>query len=136
LIAQHAINQIWFCEYSPHRQQSRTNGKIEKEQHMAMFTSDLLDLAFWAALIEFVGALLIISYLLLALWPLLRTREVQSTCLQAATGVVTGLSFKLAATLLKTIQLQTWQQILVFTAIFALRTVLKRVLTWEQMRFQ
>src|SRR5690348_4142918 len=98
---------------------------------MAMFTSDLLDLAFWAALIEFVGALLIISYLLLALWPLLRTREVQSTCLQAATGVVTGLSFKLAATLLKTIQLQTWQQILVFTAIFALRTVLKRVLTWE-----
>ncbi len=101
-----------------------------------MFTSDLLDLAFWAALIEFVGALFIISYLLLALWTLLHTKDVQSTRLQAATGVVTGLSFKLAATLPKTIQLHTWQQIFMFMTIFALRTVLKRIFIWEKMRFQ
>ncbi|HEY4036334.1 MAG TPA: DUF1622 domain-containing protein [Ktedonobacteraceae bacterium] len=54
--------------------------------------------------------------------------------MQAGTGVVTGLSFKLAGTLLKTIQLHTWQQILMFVAIFTLRTVLKRVFTWERER--
>jgi len=101
-----------------------------------MSATDLLDLTLWAALIEFVGALLIIGYLLAALLTLLRTRDVQLARLQGATGVVTGLSFKLAATLLKTIQLRTWQQIFLFLAIFTLRTVLKRVFTWEQERLQ
>jgi len=56
--------------------------------------------------------------------------------LQGATGAVTGLSFKLAGTLLKTIQLHTWQQIFMFIAIFTLRTLLKRVFIWEQERLQ
>lgn len=103
---------------------------------MTIFLSDLLDLTLWATLIEFVGALFIISYLLAALLTLLSTKDVQLARLQAATGVVTGLSFKLAGTLLTTIQLHTWQQILMFTAIFTLRTVLKRVFTWEQARLR
>src|SRR5258705_280665 len=57
--------------------------------------TDLLDITLWAALIEFVGALLIIAYILAALLTLLRTRDVQLARLQGATGAVTGLSFKL-----------------------------------------
>jgi uncharacterized membrane protein len=98
--------------------------------------TDLFDITLWAALIEFVGALLIIAYILAALLTLLRTRDVQLARLQAATGAVTGLSFKLAGTLLKTIQLHTWQQIFMFIAIFTLRTLLKRIFTWEQERLQ
>jgi uncharacterized membrane protein len=99
--------------------------------------TDLFDITLWAALIEFVGALLIIAYILAALLTLLRTRDVQLARLWCgATGAVTGLSFKLAGTLLKTIQLHTWQQIFMFIAIFTLRTLLKRIFTWEQERLQ
>ncbi|HEY4037105.1 MAG TPA: DUF1622 domain-containing protein [Ktedonobacteraceae bacterium] len=98
--------------------------------------TNLFDVTLWAALIEFGGALLIIGYLLAALLTVLHTRDIQLARLQAATGVVTGLSFKLAGTLLKTIQLRTWQQILMFVAIFTLRTVLKRFFTWEQERLR
>jgi uncharacterized membrane protein len=101
-----------------------------------MSITDTLDLTLWAALIEFVGALLIVAYLLAALFALFHTKDVQLARLQGATGIVTGLSFKLAGTLLKTIQLHTWQQILMFVAIFTLRIVLKRVFTWEQRRLQ
>lgn len=37
---------------------------------------------------------------------------------------------------LKTISLQSWQQILMFVAIFALRFILKRLFTWEQERLR
>jgi len=101
-----------------------------------MSITNLFDVILWAALIEFAGALLIIGYLLAALLTLLHSRDIQLARLQAATGVVTGLSFKLAGTLLKTIQLHTWQQIFMFVVIFLLRTVLKRVFIWEQEQIQ
>jgi uncharacterized membrane protein len=101
-----------------------------------MSITNLFDVTLWAALIEFVGALVIIGYLLAALLTLLYSSDIQLARLQAATGVVTGLSFKLAGTLLKTIQLHTWQQISMFIAIFTLRAVLKRVFTWEQERLR
>ena len=109
---------------------------MEEQEAVTMPITDLLDITLWAALIEFVGALFIIGYLLTALLTLLHTRDVQLARLQGATGAVTGLSFKLAGTLLKTIQLHTWQQIFLFVAIFTLRTLLKRVFIWEQERLQ
>ncbi len=109
---------------------------MEEQEAVTMPITDLLDITLWAALIEFVGALFIIGYLLTALLTLLHTRDVQLARLQGATGAVTGLSFKLAGTVLKTIQLHTWQQIFMFIAIFTLRTLLKRVFIWEQERLQ
>jgi uncharacterized membrane protein len=109
-----------------------SSGQIEEQEAVTMPITNLFDVTLWAALIEFGGALVIIGYLLAALLTVLHTRDIQLARLQAATGVVTGLSFKLAGTLLKTIQLHTWQQILMFVAIFTLRTVLKRFFTWEQ----
>jgi hypothetical protein len=52
--------------------------------------------------------------------------------LLVAQGAITALSFTVAGTLLATLALRSWRQIFVFAAIFAFRTVLKRVFVWEQ----
>ncbi len=101
-----------------------------------MLFVNFLNFTTWASLIEFVGALLIIAYIVAALIMLARTRDITYARLLVADGVITGLSFKLAGTLLKTLELRTWQQILMFVAIFALRTILKRFFTWERARLE
>ena len=52
--------------------------------------------------------------------------------LAVADGIVAALGFKTAATLLKTIELRTWDAILMFAAVFALRTLVKRALVHEE----
>jgi uncharacterized membrane protein len=49
-----------------------------------------------------------------------------------ADAVLWGLSFKVAATLLKTTELRSWEQIGAFAAVLALRTLLKHALDWER----
>ena len=56
--------------------------------------------------------------------------------LLVADGVVAALGYKTAATLLKTIELQSWATIGMFTAILTLRTIVKRVLVWEEARLR
>ena len=56
--------------------------------------------------------------------------------LVVADGVITALGYKTAATLLKTIKLQTWTAIGMFAAIFTLRTMIKRALLWEEARLR
>ncbi len=99
-----------------------------------MPTLRLLHVDIWASLIEMGGSVVIVAYCLAALLTLLRSRAVGivSARLLIAQGVLTGLSFKLAGTLLKTLLLVSWRQILIFTAIFALRILLKRLFVWEQ----
>jgi len=99
-----------------------------------MPTLHFLHVAIWASLIEMGGSLIIVAYCLAALLMLLRSRAVGivSARLLIAQGVLTGLNFKLAGTLLKTLLLVSGRQILIFTAIFALRTLLKRLFIWEQ----
>jgi uncharacterized membrane protein len=99
-----------------------------------MLSLRLLRIDIWAGLIEMGGSLIIAAYALAALLTLLRTRTtgIARARLLIAQGVLTGLSFKLAGTLLKTILLVTWHQILVFATIFVLRTVLKRLFVWKQ----
>jgi uncharacterized membrane protein len=101
-----------------------------------MLFNQILNFTLWATIIEFIGAILIVFYLLAACISLFRQRNIVLARLIVADGVITGLSFKVAGTLLKTIELQTWQQILMFLAIFALRTILKRVFSWERDRLR
>lgn len=98
--------------------------------------TDLLDFVFWATVIEFTGALLIIGYILVALVTLVRTRDVKQARYLVANGIIAGLGLKLAGTLLKLLHLHTWQQIGMFTALLVLRTVLKRFFVWEQTRLK
>lgn len=101
-----------------------------------MNLTDLFNFSLWAVLIEFIGALIIIGSLLASLVIIVQTRNVERGRYLVTAGVLAGLSFKVAGTLLRTIQLQTWHQILMFIAILALRTVLKRFFVWEQGRLK
>lgn len=83
------------------------------------------------ALIEMAGSLLIVGYCIAAAVALLRTRVPEPARLLVIQGSLWGLSLKTAASLLKTVELQTWAQIGAFFAIFALRTLIKRLFTWE-----
>lgn len=105
-----------------------------KDKAMLMSLGDLFGLAAWVAIIEFIGGLFIVLYVLAAIVTLFHSRNLVQARLLAADGAIIGLSFKLAGTLLKTIELQTWEQILMFVAIFVLRTVLKRIFNWERER--
>ncbi len=93
---------------------------------------DMPQPAAWIAAIEFVGALLIVGYCVGGVIELVRTRDPATVRLLVIQGSLWGLSLKTAAALLKTIELRNWQQIAAFAAILALRTLLKRVMTWEQ----
>lgn len=83
-------------------------------------------------LIDLVGSLLVVAYVVAAVVCLVRTRAVFQARLIVAEGAVLGLSFKTAGTLLKTLELHTWNQILTFSAILALRILLKQLFVWEK----
>lgn len=93
---------------------------------------DVASLSFWIILIEFGGALVIVGHCLAALATLVRTGHSERTRFLVIQGSLWGLDFKLAATLLKTIGIHNWRDILAFAAILCLRTLIKRVLVWEQ----
>lgn len=103
----------------------------------AMFASDIFHFSAWIMLIELIGAFIIVGYVLSALRSLIRDHQnLKHAQFLVAEGALLGLSFKLAGTLLKTIELHTWKQILIFSTIFLLRTLLKRLFTWEKKRLQ
>ncbi len=81
--------------------------------------------------VEFAGALLIVGYCIAGLVELARPRNLAAARLLVIEDSLWGLSLKTAASLLKTIEIHSWEQIAAFTAIFALRTLVKRVMTWE-----
>ena len=101
-----------------------------------MFVVNIFNYLLWASIIEFIGALLIVCYILAALYAVLRGRRIIDAQQIVADGAIAGLNFKLAGTLLKTIVVHSWQQILMFAAIFALRIILKRLFTWERAKLQ
>src|SRR5690349_5926227 len=101
-----------------------------------MLFDNFFDFTLWPFIIKFVGALLFVGYFLLVILPLLPAGAITKPRLLPPEAAITGLSFKLAGTLLKTIELHTWQQILMFVAIFALRYALKRFFTWEKSQLQ
>lgn len=89
----------------------------------------------WVSLIrvltDLVGSVVLIAYVLAGLWTL-RRRDLVGAQLQVADGILFALTFKTAATLLRTSELSTWPQIGMFVAIFALRQVLGRVIRAER----
>ncbi|WP_017655098.1 DUF1622 domain-containing protein [Fortiea contorta] len=93
---------------------------------------NLFNFSVWAAIIQLLGAMVIGSYAIAATISLLPNRNVDRARLLIAQGVITSLSLMVAATLLKTIYLRTWKQILIFSVILALRIFLKKLFVWER----
>ena len=85
-----------------------------------------------ALAIEAAGSALLLGYLLAALFALIRQHGLELCRLLLADSAVSSLGFKTAASLLKTLELNTWHQIGAFFAILTLRTILKRAFSAEQ----
>lgn len=95
---------------------------------------NLFNFSVWAAIIQLLGSLAIAGYVIAAIFSLVIRCNLYQARLIVAEGVLTSLSFMVAATLLKTINLQTWGQILVFSVILSLRIFLKKLFAWEKMQ--
>ena len=77
-------------------------------------------------LVEIVGTLVICVYCAAGLFALLTQRGRLEAQLLVANGAVLGMSVKVIGALFKTIQLQTWNQMAQFAAIFILRILIKK----------
>lgn len=82
--------------------------------------------------IETASALVIVVHCIGGLYVLAMTRTVRQAQLIVANGALLGFSIKLVATFLALVELQSWDRIAMFVCVFALRTLLKRVLQWEK----
>ncbi len=101
-----------------------------------MFPLEFLHFRLGVLVIDLIGALLIVGYVVAGAIALIRGKGVTIARLLAAEGAVWGLSFKVAGSLLKTIELRDWDQILMFCAVLALRILLKRLFAWEEQRLR
>ena len=101
-----------------------------------MSVSNILHFDFLILLIELIGSFLLIRYVMLAIIVLIRGyRHLEHAQYLIAEGALMALNFKLAGTLLKTIELKTWQQIFTFSMILFLRTLLKGFLVGKPLKF-
>jgi hypothetical protein len=76
--------------------------------------------------IDVASALIITGYCSAAFFKALRFRTSAKAHALVAQGALLGMNIKLVTAALKTIELQTWNQIGLFAAILVLRTMLKR----------
>jgi uncharacterized membrane protein len=84
--------------------------------------------------IQLLAGVVLGIHLAAALVAVARTGSIPRARLTAADGVITGLGLLAAATLLRTIELHTWNQIALLAVVLTLRTLLKRLFTWERSR--
>jgi hypothetical protein len=99
-----------------------------------MSSSLLLDFSWWGRALQLGAAIIITGFVALAIVSLSLGRGVLRARLLVAEGVIGGLGVMTAATLLRTIGLRTWRQILIFTLILVLRILLKKLFVWEKRR--
>ena len=75
---------------------------------------------------EAIGSMALAVLSAAAFVSLVRERDPEAARLLVAEGAILALSFKIGATLLKTLDLQSWDRIAAFAAVLALRMVLKQ----------
>lgn len=86
--------------------------------------------------VELITNLVLFGYIVAALLSLARGGGTTHARLLVADGTLFALNLKVVATLLRTMELTTWNQIGLFAAVFVLRTGLKRAITWERAQLQ
>jgi hypothetical protein len=99
-----------------------------------MSWSPLLDFSWWGLALQLGAAIVITGFIVAALVSLSLGGDVLRARLLVAEGVIGGLGVMTAATLLRTVGLRTWRQILMFTLILSLRILLKKLFVWEKQR--
>jgi hypothetical protein len=99
-----------------------------------MSSNPLLDFSWWGLALQLMSAVVITGFIAAGMVSLGLGRGVLRARLLVAEGVIGGLGLMTAATLLRTIGLRTWRQILMFTLVLSLRILLKRLFAWEKQR--
>lgn len=101
---------------------------------MSPISASLRYILVFVQIIQLAAAAMIAAYVVLALYYLVifRTGGIERARLAVANGSLAALNFEVAATVLKTVALQTWTQFALFLFIFALRFLLKRAFTFEK----
>jgi hypothetical protein len=97
-----------------------------------MSSNQLLDFSWWGLALQLASAVVITGFVAVALASL--SLGVIRARLLVAEGVIGGLGVMTAATLLRTIGLRSWHQILMFTLVLFLRILLKKLFVWEKQR--
>lgn len=87
---------------------------------------------FLGAAIDLLTAVVVAFHVGWALWLIVRQGGADAARAVVADGVIAGLGFGVAGSLLKTIALQDWPHIRTFAFVFVFRTLLKRVFQREQ----
>ncbi len=82
--------------------------------------------------IDIASAVVIVGYCATGFVMAIRSGSPDEAHVLVAKGAILGLSMKTLVAFLKVMELQTWNQILMFVLIFALRAVLKRVFELEK----
>ncbi|SRR6266498_3097439 len=90
------------------------------------------DFSWWGVVAP--SAIVVTGFVTAALLSLSLGRGVVRARLLVAEGVIGGLGVMTAATLLRTLGLRTWHQILMFTLILSVRILLKKLFVWEKQR--
>ena len=102
-----------------------------------MSSNQLFDFSWWGLVLQLASAAVITGFVAVALVSLSLGGGVLRARRLVAEGVIGGLGVMTAASLLRTIGLRTWHQILMFTLILFLRILLKKLFAWEkQLLFQ
>jgi hypothetical protein len=89
-------------------------------------------LSAFITVIDIAGAAVIVGYCATGFIAAMRSGSPAEAHVLVAEGAILGLSMKTVASLLKVMELQTWDQILMFVLMFTLRAVLKRVFEQEK----
>ena len=85
---------------------------------------------------DFAGSVVLTAAVTSVLVGLIRGHGVDAARRTIAEGAVLALTIKTAGALLKTLEVQSWEELGAFTAILALRIVLKRTFAWESGRVE
>src|SRR6266496_1486579 len=112
-----------------------SNVRLDRNRRRpSMSSNPLLDFSWWGLALQLISAVVITGFIAAAMVSLGLGRGVLRARLLVAEGVVGGLGMMTAATLLRTIGLRTWHQILMFTLVLSLRILLKKLFAWEKRR--
>lgn len=84
--------------------------------------------------IDFAGAVIVLVYCVLGIGVVLRERDPAKARRLVAMGAISGLTFKLAATLLHTLVVTSWSQVGMLAIVVVLKTVLKWTFARERER--
>lgn len=99
--------------------------RLKKGEEQALLRMSILNNV--SLLIEIVGSLVIFGYCAAGFLVFVTQQNRIRAQILVANGSLLGLSIKLVGAFLKTIELQSWNQLALFTTILILRTIIKKV---------